>query len=125
VAELLVSFGANVHPFEALNVLFKKYEKSQGMIWPKSRSISSSAQYAILQKIISHPSLVIYFFATPPIKLKLGHQIGGGLLMANHLNRLLQWANQKHSAAVRSYLLHSFLQEMYLSPCCHFIGYMN
>jgi hypothetical protein len=35
-----------------------------------------------LQKYFSHPSLVIYSFATPPIKLKLGQQIGGGLLIA-------------------------------------------
>jgi hypothetical protein len=30
--------------------------------------------------------LVTYSFATPPIKLELGQQIGGGLLIANHLN---------------------------------------
>jgi hypothetical protein len=29
-----------------------------------------------LQKYFSHPSLVIYFFATPPMKLKLGQQKG-------------------------------------------------
>jgi hypothetical protein len=28
-------------------------------------------------------------FATPPIKLKLGQQIRGGLLTANHLEQLL------------------------------------
>jgi hypothetical protein len=47
--------------------------------------ISSGAQYVALQKYFSHPSLVIYFFATPPRKLKLGQQIGGGLLIANHM----------------------------------------
>ncbi len=56
------------------------------------------------------PSLVVYSFATPPIKLKLGHQIGGGLLIANHMDQSLWRAAQKHWAAVRSYLLHSFLQ---------------
>ncbi len=30
------------------------------------------------QKYFSHPSLVIYIFATPPIKLKLGQQISNG-----------------------------------------------
>jgi hypothetical protein len=40
--------------------------------------ISSGAQYVTLQKCFSHPSLVIYSFATPPITLKLGQQIGGG-----------------------------------------------
>ncbi len=38
-------------------------------------SISSGAQYVALDKYFSHPSLVIYFFATPPIILKLGQQI--------------------------------------------------
>jgi hypothetical protein len=28
----------------------------------------------------------MYSFATPPIKLKMGVQIGGGLLIANHLD---------------------------------------
>jgi hypothetical protein len=76
------------------------------------KSISSGAQYVTLAKIffISHPSLVMYSFATPRIKLKLGQQIGGGLLIANHTDESLWWANQKHWAAVRSYLLHSFLQ---------------
>jgi hypothetical protein len=39
-----------------------------------------------LQKYFSHPSLVMYSFANPPIKLKLAQQIGGGLLIANHLD---------------------------------------
>jgi hypothetical protein len=34
-----------------------------------------------------NPSLVSYFFSTPPIKLKLGQQIGGRLLIANHLDQ--------------------------------------
>jgi hypothetical protein len=34
----------------------------------------------------------------------------GGLLIANHTDQSLRWANQKHWASVRSYLLHSFLQ---------------
>jgi hypothetical protein len=37
--------------------------------------------------------LVIYFFATPPIKPK---QISGGLLIANHMDQSLRWPNQKH-----------------------------
>jgi hypothetical protein len=35
----------------------------------------------------SHPSLVIYFFAPPPIKWKLRLQIGGRLLIANYLHQ--------------------------------------
>jgi len=56
----------------------------------------------------SHPSLVIYFSATPQVKLKVGHQIGERLLIANHLEQSLWLTNQKHSAAIRSYLLHSW-----------------
>jgi len=67
----------------------------------------------------SHPNFVSYFFATPPIKLwKLGQQIGEGLLIANHLNQSLWWANQKQWAAVRSYLLHAFLQVHNIAVPC-------
>ncbi len=52
----------------------------------------------------------MYSFATSRIKLKLGQQFGWRLLIANHLDQLLWWVNQKHWASVRSYLLHSFLQ---------------
>ncbi len=34
----------------------------------------------------------------------------GGLLIANHLDESLWWANPKHWAGVSSHLLHSFLQ---------------
>jgi hypothetical protein len=73
-----------------------------------TKSISNSAQYVTLRRFSSHPSLVMYSFATPPIELKLGQQIGGGLLIANHLDQFW-WANHKHWA-VRSYLIHFFLQ---------------
>jgi hypothetical protein len=39
--------------------------------------IGGDAQYVILQKYFSHLSLIIYFFATPPIKLKQGPQTDG------------------------------------------------
>jgi len=39
-------------------------------------SISSGAQYVTVQTYFSHPSLVIHFFATPPINLKPGQQTG-------------------------------------------------
>jgi hypothetical protein len=68
-----------------------------------------------LKIYFSHPSLVIYFFATPSIKLKLGQQIGEGLLISNHMGQSLWSANQKHWAQIRSYLLQSFLQ-VHLSP---------
>jgi hypothetical protein len=61
-------------------------EEGEGLL---PESISSGAQYVTLRKYFSHPSLVMYSFATPPIKLKPGQQIGGGLLIANHLDQLL------------------------------------
>jgi hypothetical protein len=42
---------------------------------------------------ISQPSLVIYIFATPPIKMKLGVLIGRGLIVGNHLDQSLWLAN--------------------------------
>ncbi len=80
------------------------------MITFLTKSIPTGAHYMSLRKYFSHPSLVVYSLATPPIKLKLGQQIGGGLLIANHLDRSLSWANNKHWAPVRWYLLHSSLQ---------------
>jgi hypothetical protein len=40
--------------------------------------------YVNVRNYLSHPSLVTYSFATPAIKVKLGQQIGGRLLIANH-----------------------------------------
>jgi hypothetical protein len=39
------------------------------------------------QEYFSHQSYGINFFPTPPIKLKLGLQIGGRLVIANHLDQ--------------------------------------
>jgi hypothetical protein len=52
------------------------------MSFSMAQSIFSGAQYVTLQKYFSHPSLVIYFFPTSPIRLKLGLQTGGRLLIA-------------------------------------------
>jgi hypothetical protein len=51
-----------------------------------------------LKKYFSHPSLSD-FSPTPPIKLKLGVQIGGRLLIATHLYQSKYLANQKQGAA--------------------------
>jgi hypothetical protein len=69
-----------------------------------------------LQKYFSHPSLVIYFSATQPMKLEL--QI---VILANHLDQSLCLANQKQGAAVTSYLLHSSLQQLhtFAAPFTH------
>jgi hypothetical protein len=58
-----------------------------------SKSISSCAQYVTLQKYFSYPSLAMYFFQTPPIKLVL--QIGRRLLKATHLNQSNYLTNQQ------------------------------
>ncbi len=42
--------------------------------------------------------------------MKLGHQISEGLLIANHLDQSFWWADEKHWAALISYLVYSFLQ---------------
>jgi len=39
----------------------------QQILW----RLISNAEYVTLQKYFSHPSLIIYFFPTPTIKLKL------------------------------------------------------
>ncbi len=61
------------------------------------------------------------------IKQKQGQQIGGGLLIANHLDQSVWWANQKHRVAVKSYFLHSFLHVHNVSALftshCKFCNY--
>ncbi len=52
-----------------------------GSLWPSS----SGVQHATLQKDFSHLSLVIYFFPTPTLEIKLGLQIGRRLLISNSL----------------------------------------
>ncbi len=62
----------------------------RGVIFPCKR-ISSCAHYVTLQNYFSHPSLVIYFLAITPMKLEPGQQIGGELLIVNHLEQSLSW----------------------------------
>jgi hypothetical protein len=59
-----------------------------------TKSLSSSAQYVTLQKYYSHPSSSYLLGKTTPIKLKLGLQIGGRLLIATYLDQLNYLANQ-------------------------------
>jgi hypothetical protein len=73
----------------------KKFKKS---IKYRHMSISGGAQYVTLQKYFSHPSFITYLFPTPPMKLKLVLQIGGRLLIVNHLDQSLRLANQKQGA---------------------------
>jgi len=50
-------------------------------------------------KNISHTELLVTkFFPTPPVKLRLGLQVGGTLLIENHLDLSTYLTNQKHGA---------------------------
>jgi len=61
-----------------------------------------------LQKSFSRPSFS-YFVSTPPIKLNLGLQKGGRLLIATHLDQSIYLANQKQGA-VNKYDLTVFIR---------------
>jgi hypothetical protein len=51
------------------------------------------------RKNINHTQLfVTKFFPTPPVKLTLGLQVGGILLIENHLDLSNYLTNQKHGA---------------------------
>jgi hypothetical protein len=68
------------------------------------------------KQYFSHSSLVLHFFSIPPLKLTLGVQIGGRLLIANHLDQSLWSANQ--GVAVKSYVLYLFIAvRSYLLSC--------
>ncbi len=58
-------------------------------------SLCDLAKLFFISKFRVDVYLVIYFFATPSTKLKLGQQIGGGWLIANHLDQSLWWAEQQ------------------------------
>ncbi len=64
-------------------------------------------------------SKFMYPFATPPIKLKLRQQIGGGLLIANHLNQSLWWTNQKCSLS-SNYIIFIVFFFACAHQCCAF-----
>ncbi len=60
------------------------------------KSISSSAQYVTLRKYVFTYKFSYVLFCNPPIKLKLGQQIGRGLLIANHLGQIRNTQQQLH-----------------------------
>jgi hypothetical protein len=68
----------------------------------------NGAQYVTQKTHFLHPSLVLhFFFSTPHVKLTPGVQIGGRLLIANHLDQSLWLANR--GVAVKSYILYLFI----------------
>ncbi len=74
--------------------LNKKYDKQIGCQGTSKHS-STAAQCMTLEKYLLHPRLVIYFSPTPLIKLKLGLQTGGRLLIATPLDQSNYLANQQ------------------------------
>jgi hypothetical protein len=81
---------------------------------------SPVVQYVTLKKYFSHPSvLLLTFFQPHPIKLKLGLQKGGRLLMATHLDQWNYLANQKQGA-VNKYELTVFIRLFQGSEAAHF-----
>jgi len=86
------------------------------------KSIPSGAQYVTLQKYFSHPSLVIYFFATPHLRLKQRLEIGERLP-----NQLDQSETGSSSQIIFIYTLlrqvHSFdVHFTSLSKLCKYAG---
>jgi hypothetical protein len=63
-----------------------------------------------MQKYFSHPSFSYLLICNPTHKTETWTANKWGLLVANHLDQSLWWADQKHWSIVRSYLLHSLLQ---------------
>jgi hypothetical protein len=88
--------------------------------WGRNNKVCCTMEANLLNKL--YATLPKYFFTHPSFSYvllcKQPHQynwnwdskVGGKLLIANHKDQSIWWANEKHWAAVRSNLLHSFLQ---------------
>jgi hypothetical protein len=63
------------------------YANIAGKIWTTAATELLTAQYVTLQNYFSYPSLVL---PIAPIKLKLGLQIRGRHLVANHLDQVIK-----------------------------------
>jgi hypothetical protein len=73
------------------------------------RSISTATQYVTLDNKIKYLSLAV-FFGNLNNKIITGTAYTWELLIENHLDQSLWSTNQKYWAAIRSNLLHSFLE---------------
>jgi hypothetical protein len=65
------------------------YTLKCGILGINTKSISNGGQYVTLDSKIKCLSLVVFFLAIPPIKLKLELHIRGELLIANQLDQSL------------------------------------
>ncbi len=96
-------------------IAFSFFTKAHGFcvfvwLWRwQAKSISTGAQYVTLDNKIKCLSLAV-FFGNPTNKTVTGTAHTWGLLIANHLDQSLWSTNEKYWAAVRSNLLHSFLE---------------
>jgi hypothetical protein len=75
-----------------------------------SKSISIGTQYVTLDNKIKCLSSAFWILGSPTNKTVTGTAYMWGLLVANHLDQSSWSTNQKYWAAVRSNLLHSFLE---------------
>jgi hypothetical protein len=57
-----------VHPFTSIRPVIHPWIQ---ILYKTDRNISSCAQYMTMQKHFSHPSFVVYFFATPTYKTEM------------------------------------------------------
>jgi hypothetical protein len=75
---------------KTLKVLVEKVRTTQHWFLP-AFTFEHLQHYFVddLTNFFPNPSLVLYSFATPPIKLKLGQQIGVRPLITNHVDRSL------------------------------------
>ncbi len=73
-----------------------------------AQSISSTGQYVILQKVIFTSKFGYLLLCNPKDKTESGTLNRWGTTNSKSLGAIIWWANQKHSAAIRSYLLHSW-----------------
>jgi hypothetical protein len=71
-----------------------------------------------LQEYLSHPRLVIYFLAIPPIKLKLVQQIGGGTTNSKPPGPIIMMAQSQTSST--SQIIFITLFSAGAQSCCAF-----
>jgi hypothetical protein len=100
----LIIWQTCVEMAKALWYLLLSNRQRCGVPWERLNEHLQRCWVCDPAKIFLTSKFSLYSFsATPHIKFKLGPQIGGGLLIANHLDQSVWWANRRHWAAVRSY----------------------
>jgi hypothetical protein len=90
----------NVHPLGKITKSNNQLDNGTWAFWYWILTRASPPTLSIWpSKHVSHIKvLVTNFLPTPPIRLKPGLQVGGRLLIANHLDQSNYLTNQKHGA---------------------------